>query len=256
MKKHISALCLALTCLGASAQTAPAAIIAKSPERMVRTVSSGDMPMLDDVSIVLLAGGTPEQALANRQASFWVDKGFWAMAATIGDASIRSFRKMGIAEVKQHAKLIQKTTRFFLPVALSTPYIDKAGVQAQFPITIDSERFNLQPNNASVCAYGRQFCLVLDNVNLSQTIHRTNPGRPVMALKQQTTLVSRSALPVYGLIVDVKPGVIKVGSRNVVIAGASRGGFIDLAQCTRSSACGVAFEFGLANGAAEAGYRQ
>lgn len=256
MNNYIASLCIGLASLAAAAQTAPAAVIAKSPQRMVRTVSAGDMPMLDDVSIVLLAGGTPEQALANRQASFWVDKGFWAMAATIGDASIRGFRKMGVAEVQQHAKLVQKTTRFFLPVALSTPYIDKSGVQAQFPVTIDSERFNLQPDNASVCAYGRQFCLVLDNVNLSQTIHRSNPGRPVMALKRQTTLLGREALPAYGLIVDVKPGVIKVGGRNVVIGGASRGGFIDLSQCTRSVACGVAFEFGLANGAAEAGYRQ
>jgi hypothetical protein len=254
MKNYILSISLALTAVAAAAQTAPAAVAAKTPDRTVRTLSVGDIPMLDDVSITLLTGGTAEQALQVRQASMYVDKGFWAQGTVIGDASIRGFRRMSLADVQRRAQLVQQTARFFLPVALSQVYMDASGAQAQFPIAIDSERFNVQAQNASVCAFGRQACLVLDNVNLSQTIHRNNPGRPVMALKTQTTLLTKEAMPVYGLIVDVKPGVRKVDGRSVVVASALRGGFIDLTQCTHSVACGVAFEFELSNGAGVAGF--
>ncbi len=254
MKKTVLFLAALAIAGGASAQFAPQAVVAQIPDRMVRTVSAGDIPMLDDLSLVLLAGGTPEQAIAVRQASLWVDRGFWSNGATMGDASIRGYRRMTVADAQRRAKLIAKTSRYFLPVALAQVSLDQAGVQASFPVAIDGERFNLTPTNASVCAYGRTSCVVLDNVNLSQTIHRSNPGRPVMALKDSTTLLSRDAVPVYGLVVDIKPGVKHVDGRNLLVGSAVRGGFIDFTQCVHSAACGVGFEFDLSNGAGVAGF--
>lgn len=254
MKKlHLCAILTAITLAAgaASAQVAPRAEASKNPDRMVRTLSAGDIPMLDDVSLILLAGGTPEQALQAARDSKYIDKGFWSEGALIGDASIRRFSKMGIPEVQARAQLIKKTTKFFIPVALSTPYI--AGAQVQFPIAVDGERFGLTQTNASVCAYGRQFCLLIDNVNVTQDIHRNNPGRPGVVLKEKTTMLNRESFPVYGLIVDVQPGVQQISGRGVVAASATRGGFIDLTQCINSVACGVAFEFDIGNGAGVAG---
>lgn len=250
MKETLIAIAAATFAAVAVAQSSPAV---QTPDRMVRTVSVGDIPMLDDVSLVLLAGGTPEQAIAVRQASLWVSHGFWAQGAIMGDVSIRGYRRMILADVRRRAQLVAKTTRFFLPVALAQVSLDQAGVQAAFPVALDGERFNLTPTNASVCAYGRMSCVVLDNVNISQTIHRSNPGRPVMALKE-TTLLNREATPVYGLIVDVKPGVKHVDGHNLVVATAVRGGFVDFTQCVHGVACGEGFEFPLDNGAGVAGY--
>lgn len=254
MKKTLLTLVAMLFAGAAAAQSATPAAAAQNPDRMVRTVSAGDIPMLDDVSMVLLTGGTPEQALAVRQAGLWVSKGFWLQGAVMGDASIRGYRRMSLADVQRRAQLVAKTTRFFLPVALAQVSLDQAGVQASFPVAIDGERFNLTPTNASVCAFGRLNCVVLDNVNLSQTIHRSNPGRPVMALRDSTTLLSRETTPVYGLIVDLKPGIKQLNGRNLVVGTAARGGFIDFSQCVHSVACGVGFEFDIANGAAVAGF--
>ncbi len=250
---HLSLAAL-LVAGAAAAQSASPAVAAQAPDRMVRTASAGDIPMLDDVSLVLLTGGTPEQALAVRQAGLWAAQGFWLQGATMGDASIRGYRRMSLVDVQRRAQLVAKTTRYFLPVALAQVMLDKAGVQASFPVSIDGERFNLAPTNASVCAYGRHSCVVIDNVNISQTIHRSNPGRPVMALKEATTLLTRDAIPVYGLIVDVKPGIKHLDGRNLVVGTAARGGFVDFTQCVHSVACGVGFEFDLSNGTGVAGF--
>jgi len=243
--RHIIVLAIASTLVAsiANAQTAPVAEAQANPDRMVRTLSAGNIPMLDDVSLTLLAGGTPEQAIQLQKDEKYIDKGFWSRGLAMGNASIRRYTKMGLPEMQARAELVRKSTKFFIPVAQSDAYITAAG--ASFPITIDGERFGLTPTNASVCAFGRKSCLLIDNVNITQEAHRQNKTWPGALLKERTTMLDREALPMYGLIVDVKSGatVQQIDGHAVVAATAERGGFIDLTQCDNSAACGVALEF-------------
>ena len=227
----------------AHAQTAPLAEAKANPDRMVRTLSAGDIPMLDDVSLTLLAGGTPEQALQLQKDEKYVDKGFWSQSTAMGNASIRRYMKMGLPEMQARAELVRKSTKFFIPVAQSEAYLNAGG--ASFPLSIDGERFNMTPTNASVCTFGRKSCLLIDNVNINQAAHRQSKTWPGTLLKERTTMLDRAALPMYGLIVDIKPGaaVQQIDGHAVVAANAERAGYIDLTQCDNSTACGVSVEF-------------
>lgn len=241
---------VAATTAGAQAPVAPV-------DRLVRTVKQGEIPMLDDVSLVALTGGDATTALAVRQGALTQTGGFWVRATDIGRSSLPEYRDMNAAGFRRRADVLQvqlqETRTFWLPLAL-TDVVLNGDSTVNFPVTIDPARFTLGDKASHVCAYGRQACIQLDNVTVQQTIYRANVSHPDAALRAHTTLMKASALPVFGLVIEVLPGVKKVDGRSIIRAQAVRGSYIDLTQCTQAIACASQIEFDLTNGAGMPGW--
>ncbi len=255
-KRRLAALSLGLNSLLPLAQAADGGALA---DRLVRTGKQGDMPMLDDVSLVLLAGGTPTEALATRDAAKYDTGGFWREAFTVGKVSMPGYASLDAASIRRRSALLNKQLTgshlFWLPAAaamVQTQYRDENTLT--LPVTVDPERFALGDKVSHICAFGRKVCIQLDNVSVADTVHRATAMLPRAAISQQTTLLKSTAEPMYGLLVEVDPKVTQVDGRRILRAKALRGGYVDLTQCIQAVACGVPVEFDAVNGAGAAGW--
>jgi hypothetical protein len=253
-KRHLSGIALGLLALVplAHADGAPT-------DRMVRTRKQGDLPMLDDVSLVLLAGGTPAEAIAARDAAKYAKGGYWTGAQNVGRASMPAYAALDNAAIQRRSALLQTQLKgshlFWLPVASASVQMQAGDTTTvTMPVTVDGERLRLGDKVSHVCAIGQKVCIQLDNVTVADTVHRASALLPRAALLDQTTLLKNTAEPVYGLVVEVEPKVTKVDGRAILRAKALRGGYVDVTQCVQAVACGVPLEFDSLQGSGAAGW--
>lgn len=242
MKRTALTLIAAFLAAAVSASV-PASASAAEP-RPVRTVRAGDVPMLDDTSLAMLAGVEPRQALAAARASEQATSGFWRESSNISRASLRGFKALSDADLARRLAALKATRTFFVPVALVTPGVSHERGVVQLPLDIDSKRWNLAENSSAVCSANGRECVMVANVGLTDPRARANVERPLLALRDRTTLTRNDAAPVFGLIIETTGDVqVQPDGRRIIPAVAKRAGFIDITQCVRATACGVALEF-------------